>query len=118
MDNSELKDSTCLPCEGFGKPLTRNDAGGLLRQVPGWELSADGKSILRRLQMKNFLAAIHLFQRIAQIAEGENHHPDLHLTGYRTVTLELSTHSLGGLTENDFIVAAKINELPLDLKQD
>jgi hypothetical protein len=57
------------------------------------------------------------FQRIGQIAEAEDHHPDLHLTGYRNVAIELSTHALGGLSENDFILAAKIDQLPVALKK-
>ena len=66
--------------------------------------------------MKNFTAAVRLINKIAEIAESENHHPDIHLTGYRKLRIELTTHALGGLTENDFIVAAKINVLPLELK--
>ena len=54
--------------------------------------------------------------RVGQVAESEDHHPDLHLTGYRNVAIELSTHAVGGLTENDFILAAKIDQLPVELK--
>ena len=61
--------------------------------------------------------ALDFFRRIGQIAEDEDHHPDLHLTGYRNVAIELSTHALGGLSENDFILAAKIDQLPVALKQ-
>ena len=66
--------------------------------------------------MKDFMAAIALINSIAEIAEKEDHHPDLHLTGYRNLRIELSTHSIGGLCENDFILAAKINELPKQIK--
>ena len=64
-------------------------------------------------------AAVDLkfFQRVAQIAEEEDHHPDLHLAGYRNVTVEIWTHAVGGLTENDFILAAKIDRVPVALKQ-
>ena len=60
---------------------------------------------------KHFLEAIRLINEIAEVAESEQHHPDLHLTGYRNVRIELTTHAIGGLSENDFIVAAKIDEL-------
>ena len=63
------------------------------------------------------MAAVDLINRIAKIAESENHHPDLHVTSYRNLKIDLSTHALGGLTENDFILAAKINALPKELKK-
>ena len=66
--------------------------------------------------MKDFMAVVGLVVRIARIAERENHHPDLHLTGYRRLKIELSTHSIGGLSENDFILASKIDRLPKRLK--
>ena len=62
---------------------------------------------------KGFKSALRLFERIGEIAESEGHHPDLHLTSYNNVSVELSTHAVQGLTENDFIIAAKINELDL-----
>jgi 4a-hydroxytetrahydrobiopterin dehydratase len=67
--------------------------------------------------VKDFLTAIQFFQDIARVAEAEDHHPDLHLTGYRNVAVELSTHAIGGLSENDFILAAKIDAIPVDLKK-
>jgi 4a-hydroxytetrahydrobiopterin dehydratase len=88
----------------------------LLEGLPGWELSADSKSIRKLFVMKNFLAAIRLIQAVALAAEAEDHHPDIHLTGYRKLTIELSTHSIGGLSENDFILAGKIETLPKELK--
>jgi 4a-hydroxytetrahydrobiopterin dehydratase len=63
------------------------------------------------------MAAIEFFDRVAELAEQEQHHPDLYLTGYRNVAIELSTHAIDGLSENDFIVAAKINELPVQLRK-
>ena len=85
-------------------------AQALLRDVPGWEL-VDGKAIRRTVVCKNFLDAVSLIQRIAPIAETQDHHPDLHLTRYKRLTIELSTHAIGGLSENDFILAAKLNPL-------
>ena len=66
--------------------------------------------------VKDFLAAIKFFNAVAEIAESDDHHPDLHLTGYRNVAIELSTHAIGGLSENDFILAAKIDQVPVELK--
>jgi 4a-hydroxytetrahydrobiopterin dehydratase len=89
----------------------------LLPRVSGWSLTGDGKRLRREWRVKDFATALDFFQRVGRIAEEEDHHPDLHLTGYRNVALELSTHAVGGLTENDFILAAKINQLPVELKQ-
>ena len=65
--------------------------------------------------MKNFLAGLAFFQSVAVIAEDEAHHPDLHLEGYKNLSIEMWTHDIGGLSENDFILAAKINQLPIEL---
>jgi len=82
----------------------------LLQDLPGWAL-IEGKLIRKLITCKNFLDAVSLIQRIAPLAEAEDHHPDLHLTGYKRLTIELSTHAIGGLSENDFILAAKIDQL-------
>ena len=63
------------------------------------------------------MAGIEFFNRVAEVAEDEGHHPDLHLEGYRNVWIELYTHAIGGLSENDFILAAKIDQLPITLKK-
>jgi 4a-hydroxytetrahydrobiopterin dehydratase len=84
--------------------------------VPQWRLSEDGRRIRREWRVQDFATALDFFARVGQVAEAEDHHPDLHLTGYRNVALELSTHAVGGLTENDFILAAKIDQLPVELK--
>ena len=111
-----LTKKKCQPCEGIGKAL---DAAGIreyLPLTPGWVVDTDGKGISREFVMKNFLAAVKAIGDIAQIAEGEDHHPDIHLTGYRKLKIYLTTHALGGLSENDFIVAAKVNALAMELK--
>jgi len=105
-----LTQRKCKPCEGGTTPLPPSAARGLLADVKGWEL-VDGKAIRKTVKCKDFLDAVSLIQRIAPVAEAEDHHPDLHLTGYRTLTIELSTHAIGGLSENDFILAAKIDQL-------
>jgi 4a-hydroxytetrahydrobiopterin dehydratase len=82
-----------------------------------WKLAADGKRIHRKWVAKDFLTALDFFRHVGRVAQAEDHHPDLHLRGYRNVTIELSTHDLGGLSENDFIMAATIDELPVELKK-
>lgn len=112
----DLSRKKCKPCEGGVDPCLLPETMKQLKELPGWELAADGKSIARLFVMKNFLAAVAFIQRIAEVAEAEDHHPDLHLTGYRKLKIELSTHAIGGLSENDFILAAKIEKLPKELK--
>src|SRR5688572_9870 len=112
----ELKTEKCVPCEGGISPLSESEASSLLNNVPGWQLSPDKKALFKAWKMKDFLTAIELMRKIAEIAEQEDHHPDLHLTGYRNLRIELSTHAIGGLSKNDFILAAKIEELPKELK--
>ncbi len=111
-----LAQKKCRPCEKGTPPIPQSKAEEFLRAVPGWSLSGGAKGISRDYVMKDFLAAVRLIGRIAEIAEAEDHHPDFHLTGYRKLRIELATHSIGGLSENDFILAAKIDELPKELK--
>jgi 4a-hydroxytetrahydrobiopterin dehydratase len=111
-----LAQKHCQSCEGGVPPITPHEAQKLLRDIPGWELLSSGKRIGRRWKVKDFATGIDFFQRVARIADDEDHHPDLHLANYRDVTIELWTHAIGGLSENDFILAAKINELPLQVK--
>ncbi len=82
-----------------------------LGQVEEWQLSDDGRSIFRKRSFPNFLEALSYLNRVGGLAEEEQHHPDLHLVGYRNVRIELTTHAIGGLSENDFILAAKIDRL-------
>jgi len=114
---SELVRKACVPCEGGIPALSAGEAAALLESVPGWLLSDDGRRIRRSWVAKNFLAAIEFFNQTAALAEREGHHPDLHLVGYRDVTVELSTHAIGGLSENDFILAAKIDALPFAVRK-
>jgi 4a-hydroxytetrahydrobiopterin dehydratase len=112
---SELKKKHCAPCEGGIAPLDSGRVHELLQSVPEWTL-VSGDRIRREWRVKDFSTALDFFNRVGEIAENEDHHPDLHLTGYRDVAIELSTHAASGLTENDFILAAKIDELPVALK--
>jgi len=101
----------CVPCEEGTLPLSREQAQGYLLEVPGWTLSEDGKWILREWKFKDFQEAIAFVNRVAALAEQENHHPDISVFSYRKVSLSLSTHAIGALSENDFILAAKVSAL-------
>ena len=107
----ELTKKKCIPCEGIGQALTSAEIKAHLNEIPGWTLAQDGKSIEHSYTLKNFVACVDLINKIKGIAEDEMHHPDLHLTGYKNLKAVLYTHALGGVTENDLIVAAKINQL-------
>lgn len=114
----ELKAKKCLPCEG-GVPLVApEEALRLVKELRGWTLTQDGQRIRREWTAKHFMAAMEFFNRVAQLAENEGHHPDLHLVGYQNVAIELWTHAIGGLSESDFIMAAKIEELPIKSKSE
>jgi 4a-hydroxytetrahydrobiopterin dehydratase len=111
MPASELASRKCAPCSGKTAPLDPARVRELLAQVPDWKLGPDGKRITRQWRVLDFGTGLDFFCRIADVAEAEDHHPDLHLANYRDVTVELWTHAAGGLTDNDFIVAAKIDAL-------
>lgn len=107
----DLAEKKCLPCEG-GVPMIESDrAAEYVNALEGWSIDENAKTISRKLTMANFVDAIALVNKIADLAEQEQHHPDLHVTGYRHLNIVLTTHAIGGLSENDFILAAKINEL-------
>lgn len=104
-----LKDRTCIPCEGGSvKPLPRADAERLLLEIMGWDLSKNAKEISKEFVFKNFDKAMDFVNMVADTAEFEGHHPDIHIS-YNTVRFNLSTHAIKGLSENDFIMAAKID---------
>ena len=110
-ETAVLAQKKCMPCEGIGAAFTKAQAEGYLKKIFNWMISSDGKEISREFIMRNFLAAVDLIRQVAKIAEEESHHPDIHLTGYRKLKIVLSTHALDGLTENDFILAAKIDRV-------
>src|SRR3954453_7732827 len=113
----ELTRKKCAPCEGGVPKLTEDEVDALLENLPGWTRSGDGQRIRREWTVKNFLAGMDFFEKVAALAEEEGHHPDLHLVGYRNVAIELRTHAIGGLSENDFILAAKIDAVPVSVKK-
>jgi len=114
---TQLAAKKCTPCEGGVAPLWPQQAAKQLEKLNGWYLANDSKAIRKDWLVKDFDTALEFFNAIAKIADQEDHHPDLHLTGYRQVAVELSTHAIGGLSENDFILAAKIDQIPVELKK-
>lgn len=114
---TELTRKHCAPCEGGVTRLAGAQLEHYQAAVPNWKLTADGQRIRREWRVKDFATALDFFNRVGKIAEAEDHHPDLHLTGYRNVAIELSTHAIGGLSENDFILASKIDTLSVELKK-
>src|SRR3981081_4269529 len=101
MQASDLTQKHCKPCKSGVAPLNPNEARGLLAAVPKWQATASGKAIRREWKVKDFATALDFFQRVGQVAEAQDHHPDLHLTGYRNVAIEVSTTPLGGSAETD-----------------
>jgi len=91
--------------------LTAEQIQQLLPQIPQWQVDPSGNALVRSWKFRDFVSAVDFLNRVAELAEEQQHHPDLHLTGYRHVRIELTTHAIGGLSENDFIVAAKIDSL-------
>ena len=83
----------------------------LLNLVPGWQVTEDGTTLQWQKRLAHFSAAVNFVNRIAEVCEEQDHHPDVHIYNYRWVGLDFSTHSIGGLSENDFIMAAKVNQL-------
>lgn len=108
---TQLTAKKCTACEGDTPAFTKEQIAAHLPAVPEWKLSDDGKLIRRKYKFADFVTAMAFLQKVAVLAEEEQHHPDLHLTGYKNVAVELSTHAIGGLSANDFIVAAKIDKL-------
>lgn len=105
---SNLTQKKCVPCEGGVPPLGKAVVEGFLTQVSGWSLT--GKSINKDFKFKNFVEAITFVNQVAHLAEQEGHHPDIHIH-YNIVRFDIWTHVIDGLSENDFILAAKINAL-------
>jgi 4a-hydroxytetrahydrobiopterin dehydratase len=91
-------------------PLTIQEATENMKELSGWTLSGDARKISKEFSFKNFAEALAFANKIGEIAENENHHPDL-VVKWGKVGVELATHSIGGLSENDFILAAKIDKI-------
>ena len=110
---NELAGRRCVPCEGGIAPLTRTEAEQQMRQLnSGWQLSADGQSLTRAFSFRDFYRTMSFVNALAHIANIEDHHPDLEV-GYNYCRVRYSTHAIHGLSSNDLICAAKIDQLPL-----
>ena len=110
MDAHELTSKTCVPCRGGVPPLTEEEARRFAEAVPAWALLQNGVRLVRRFEFRDFKAAMEFVNRVADLAEEEGHHPDIAIH-WNKVELTLWTHKIGGLHENDFILAAKIDRL-------
>ena len=108
---TDLTTRRCKPCEGGVPPLAPSAVAELRKALhPDWELSADGKWLSRKFEFPGYARTMGFVNAIAWIAESEGHHPDLEVS-YGKVLVKWSTHAVKGLTENDFICAAKVDRL-------
>lgn len=110
ITDTHLTKGHCVPCEGGTKPLAPSEFDVYLPQLPKWTVSKDATSIQREFIFDDFQHALAAVNTVAQIAEKEGHHPDMNLFDWKHVSFTLSTHAIGGLSINDFVLAAKIDE--------
>ena len=106
----ELRKIRCVGCEGGIPALTRDEINNFLPQVKDWKVSDDSKSITRRFSFKNFYETMAFVNAVAWISHQEDHHPDMEV-GYNYCLMKYNTHAVNGLTQNDFICAAKVDAL-------
>ncbi len=110
---TKLKEKSCAVCEDKTvTPFTKEKSVRMLHELSGWTIAKNGKSIEKEIEFKNFDKAMDFVNMVADVAEFEGHHPDIHIW-YNIVRLELYTHAIKGLSENDFILAAKIDAIVL-----
>ncbi len=105
-----LAQKECTPCQGGIDPMEIQDAKAMLDRVQNWRLVEGGKKLYRKFTFNNFKQAQAFVNQVGDVAEAEQHHPDIHF-GWGYAEIEIQTHAIGGLHENDFILAAKIDEL-------
>jgi len=111
---AELSKKDCIPCEDKNfPPLTREQAQDFMEHVPHWSLSDDAKEIHRVFRFKDFKEALAFVNKVGEIAEEQSHHPDIQF-GWGKVQLTLTTHSIEGLSESDFIIAARVDLIEYD----
>jgi 4a-hydroxytetrahydrobiopterin dehydratase len=101
----------CVPCEGGVAALAEGEVCELLPQVPGWRV--EGGRLRREMRFRDFVTLMAFVNRVAALAEAEGHHPDFSVH-YDRLAFEVWTHAIDGLSENDFVLAAKIEALPRD----
>lgn len=110
---SNLAKKKCIPCEGGIAPFNPAQAEELLRELnPDWMVIDDAHLLVREFRFKDFAEAMSFANKIGEIAEAEGHHPDLNI-GWGRVAVELTTHAIEGLSENDFILASKVDQIKL-----
>ncbi|MBS0289978.1 MAG: 4a-hydroxytetrahydrobiopterin dehydratase [Proteobacteria bacterium] len=107
---NDLTQMHCKACEGGVAPLAQSEAAHLLKKVPGWTLNEQGTEIQRTFSFKNYYHTMAFVNALAYISHRENHHPDLNVS-YNQCVVRYTTHAIGGLSENDFICAAKAASL-------
>jgi 4a-hydroxytetrahydrobiopterin dehydratase len=108
--SNELSSKTCIPCQGGVPPLTAEEIAPLLDELGGTWRVVDLHHLEKTFENGSFAASLDFVNRVGALAEAEGHHPDLHLS-FRKVTVRIFTNKIGGLTESDFILAAKIDRL-------
>lgn len=106
---TDLADKTCVPCRGGVPPLKGEELEGLGQQLPGWEVIG-GHHLRREFRFQNFREALEFVNRVSALAEEQGHHPDVSF-GWGRAEITIFTHAIDGLTESDFVLAAKIDRL-------
>jgi 4a-hydroxytetrahydrobiopterin dehydratase len=106
----ELGRKKCVPCEGGATALSEGEVNRLLSQLSGWQVEAESSELRKRFKFASFVENVAFVNRMAELAEAEGHHPDF-CVRYTILDVSLTTHAIGGLSENDFILAAKIDGL-------
>jgi 4a-hydroxytetrahydrobiopterin dehydratase len=109
---NDLTKQKCVPCEGGTKPFNNEEIDKYLKMTREWQL-IPGKvpAIQRKFTFKDFTQALEFVNKVGRLANAEDHHPDIFMHNYKKVDITLSTHAIGGLSTNDFIMASKINQL-------
>jgi len=108
-EESNLESKRCVPCEGGVPRLNAEEVSKLLLQVGPWEANANSTKIERPFSFPDFVTAMRFVNAVAEVSEAEQHHPDIFVHQYNRVRITLWTHAIAGLSENDFILAAKID---------
>lgn len=110
MAKVDLTKQKCVPCEGGVEPMKREEFQQYLGQISDWEVVED-KKLAKKFKFKDFKEALAFVNKVGALAEEENHHPNIFIYGWNKVKITLTTHAIGGLSLNDFILASKIDKL-------
>lgn len=108
--SDDLSSKVCVPCQGGIPPLTREQAEALLQQTPDWTITDEGRRLERRFTFRNFRQALDFVTRVGEAAEAQAHHPDISFS-WGQATVSWYTKKIKGLHENDFIMAARTDQL-------